>query len=113
MEVEVEIRSQASPSASANRTIGSLKNVSLAGLYCTVKAPAPFQSGDQVICSLSIPPQHARQFPFTRILGRGWILRLDAVPSGRRAGENQGANALIGVAIAFSPNVTALGTVDN
>ncbi len=91
---------------------GQVKNVSLEGVLCHVKAPCALAKGDTVACSLSIPADQTRWFPFNRLLGNGLIVRVEPVASGRRAGENPSTEQLLGLAVAFAPNVTALGTID-
>ena len=89
--------------------VGQVKNVSLSGAYCHVKAPCLLKTGEHVVCSIRIPSEQTRRFPFTRILSKGWVLRSEPVPVGRRAGESHDEQ-LLGLALAFSPDVTALGT---
>ena len=86
LDVPIEIR-QGPASESHQPVVGQVKNVSLTGVYFHVKTPCALQTGEQVTCSIHIPPEHSRWFPFTRILGKGWIMRSEPVPVGRRAGE--------------------------
>ena len=113
LDVPVTIRSTDQEGAkNAEAITGQVKNVSLAGVYCYVNAPCPVQIGEQVVCSISVPPEQARLFPFTRLLGRGWVARLEPVMKGRRAGETSSGEQLLGMAVAFTPDVTALGTIE-
>ncbi len=96
----------------AGTLIGQVKNVSLAGVYCYMAAPCPLKVGEQVVCTISVPPEQARQFPFTRLLGKGWVARLEPIMKGRRTGESPSEDQLLGLAIAFTPDVTALGTIE-
>ncbi len=91
---------------------GIAKNVSLAGVYCLVDAPCPLQAEDSITCFVTIPPEQARVFPFTRLVGRAWVIRQDPVAESRRAGDLQGEKPKVGLAIAFAPDVTALGTIE-
>ena len=114
LDVTVEIRPAGAgqePSAFPPLT-GEVKNISLAGVYAHVKAPCPLQPGQHIICSIHVPPEQARWFPFARILGKGWVIRLDPVQVGRRAGEAMPEDQLLGLAIAFAPDVTALATLE-
>lgn len=104
--------SQPSPPSETVVT-GQAKNVSLAGVYCYAKSPCPLKAGERVTCSVAIPPEQARLFPFTRLVGQGWVVRVDPIPMGRRAGENPSEEDLLGLAVAFTPDVTALGTVEH
>jgi hypothetical protein len=110
LEVPVSIRTL-DQGASAAPVIGQVKDVSLAGLYCYFKDPCPFASGERVACSISVPPEQARSFPFTRLAGKGWVVRREPLQPGRREGESQPGESLVGLAVAFMPDVTALGTV--
>lgn len=89
-----------------------VKNASLAGVYCYVKDGYSLKPGDQVVCSLAIPAEQLRLFPFTRLLGKGRVVRVEPIPTGRRAGESPSDQKLFGAAIAFAPDITALGTLD-
>lgn len=94
--------------------IGQVKDVSLAGVFCYVKAPCALQVGEQVVCSVAIPQEQARWFPFNRILGKGWVARLKPIPMGRRGGDRLGTEPeeeILGLAVAFHPDVSALGTI--
>jgi len=112
LDVPVSIRSPDGEQAETTPVIGQIKNVSLAGVYCHLKAPCPFKPGDQLICSITIPPEQARLFPFTRLFGKGWVGRLEPIRMGRREGETPSGEELVGLAIVFSPDVTALGSVE-
>ena len=111
LDVPVSIRSM-EQEQSASPVVGQVKDVSLAGVYCYLKDPLPFKPGELVVCSIAIPPEQTRLFPFSRILGKGWIVRAEPVPLGRREGERPPEEELIGVAVAFTPEVSALGTLE-
>lgn len=97
--------------ASAEPVIGQVKDISLTGVFCYTKAPRFLKLGEVVICSITIPPEQARLFPFTRVLGKGWVTRLEPLLVGRREGERQPEEALLALAVAFSPDVAVLGTI--
>jgi hypothetical protein len=109
--------------------IGRIVNVSLNGAYAMVPAPVSLKAGSSIAFSVSIPQEASRQFPFVRLLGKGWIIRIDKHPDGqphrRKAAHAHskesstslnlqdvlGSGEEAGVAIAFTRNVTALGAV--
>ena len=111
LDVPVMIRSVEEGGSGAEVT-GQVKDVSLAGVYCHIKAPSPLKPGEQVTCSVAIPPEQVRWFPFTRLTGRAWIVRIQSIQGGRREGEAPSGEQLLGVAIAFTPDVTALGSIE-
>ena len=112
VDVPVAIRPVSPDEQPANSLItGQVKNVSLAGVYCYAKAPCPLKTGERVACSIVIPPEQTRAFPFARLVGDGWVVRVEPVPAGRRAGENPTDEQVLGLAVAFTPDVTALGTI--
>ena len=113
IDVPVSIRASASEEPSQPTITGQVKNLSLAGVYCYTKSPCALQPGAPVSCAIAIPPEQARAFPFTRIAGKGWVVRVESIPAGRRAGENPTDEGLIGLAVAFTPDVTALGAVEH
>ncbi len=109
--VDVAIRPQDGGEAPEAVITGAVKDISLAGVYCYTKIPCTLKPGDGVICSVSVPPEQARGFPFSRLLSKGWVVRVEPVQAGRRAGEEQSTESLCGLAVAFAPDVTALGTI--
>ena len=92
--------------------IGEAKNVSLAGVLCHVQAPCALTPGQSVMCTVEIPEELVKRFPFARLTGRGSVVRLEPVPAGRRAEDNRSEKQLIGLAIAFASDVTALGAME-
>lgn len=110
VDVTVEVRPQRDGEL-GEAIEGQVKNVSLAGLLCYVQAPCALQVGDRVVCGMTIPESQTRYFPFTRLHGKGWLVRIDQINSGRRAGEVPEGEHWIGLAIAFAPDVTALGSI--
>ena len=111
VDVPVAIRPGGAGSASAALIEGQVKDISLAGFYCYMKAPCALKPGDMVSCSMTIPQEQARWFPFTRVVGKGSVMRIEPVPMGRRAGDTPSEEELVGAAIAFTPDVTALGSI--
>lgn len=109
LDVPVSIR-PATQDASAEPVVGHVKDVSLAGVFCYVKAPCPLEVNTPVIFSIAIPFEQLRAFPFTRLLGKGRIVRTEPIPVGRRSGEDQAGEPLQGLALEFAPNVTALAS---
>ncbi len=110
VDVAVEIRPQRDGGL-GEPIAGQVKNVSLAGVLSYVQAPCALQAGDQVVCSMTIPESQNRFFPFTRLHGKGWVVRIDEIASGRRAGDVPEGEQWLGLAIAFAPDVTALGSI--
>lgn len=108
----VEIRGLDAAASSAEPLIGRTDNVSLAGVYAKVPVPFPWAEGSVVSCSVTLPREATRQFPFTRLSGTGRVVRVfpaREVAAGRTEATSQSAE--VGVAIAFSSGVTALGTI--
>ena len=105
--VQVEIRTidpQGLPSTTP--LTGHARNVSLAGVYAMVPGPVVLEPGTVVSCSVNVPLSVAKQFPFSRLLGKGWVVRTHPAEK-----EDVNGQPEVGVAIAFTGNITALGTV--
>ena len=115
LDVTIAIRPLEEEDGASNTVIeGKIKNVSLAGALCYVPTPCPLKTGQAVICSVTIPLEQARIFPFARINGKGWIVRIAPVAAGRRSGDfAQQGEQFLSVAVAFAPAVTALGTLEH
>ncbi len=111
LDVPVTIR-PVTEDASAEPVIGHVKDVSLAGVFCYVKAPCPLEPNTPVIFSITVPFEQVRTFPFTRLLGKGRVIRTEPIPVGRRSGELQGGEPLQGLALEFAPDVTALASAE-
>ncbi len=99
--VSVTLRPAGKDPSSAPQIVGESKDIGLAGAYIKVKAPFQLPVGTTVSYSVDIPASQQRQFPFTRLLGTGWIVRVDSEPDGKD----------VGVAIAFPSNATVLSAV--
>lgn len=111
IDVPVEIQTVAGEGEPAAVVTGQVKNISLAGVYGYTKAPCPLKPGEQIHCTITIPPEQTRLFPFARLVGKGWVRRVEPVKSGRRAEDHRTDGELLGFAVAFAPDVTALGTI--
>lgn len=114
-EVRVQIRPYTDGSAEpvlSQPITGQLKNVSLAGFFCYVKQPCELQTGQLIAASIELGPEQRRLFPFSGLFGKGWVIRQDTIARGRRAGELHNDEHLIGLAVAFAPDVAALGMIE-
>ncbi len=109
--VDVAIRPQEAGAARESAVTGAVKDISLAGVYCYAPSPCPLKPGAAVVCEVTVPVEHTRQFPFSRILSRGWVVRVEPVPTGRREHDLPPGDARVGIAVAFTPDVKAFGTV--
>lgn len=78
-------------------------NISLAGVYFQADEPEGFRVNDVVMASVAIPEAQRRAFPFTRLAGRGRVVRVHKLPD---ASASQ--RARIGVALEFGEDLTAL-----
>ena len=101
--VEARLRSLNGSGQSVSPVIGRAKDVSLAGVYAFFPAPFPFSAGAAVSFEVEIPPEHAKQFPFVRLLGKGWVVR---VTPGEEPSQ-------VGVAIAFTGDTTTLSAIQS
>ncbi len=82
------------------------RNLGLAGVYFETNKPEGYQAGDVVIASVSIPEPETRRFPFTRLAGRGRIVRVIELSRSGPTVEMQ-----FGIALEFAQDVTALTAV--
>ena len=113
LEVPVTIRPVGpQEDAKAPSLVGETRNVSLAGVLCQVEAPCALTPGQSVMCTVEIPEELVKRFPFARLTGRGSVIRVEPVQEGRRAEDNRSEKQLIGLAIAFASDVTALGAME-
>jgi hypothetical protein len=112
LDVGVEIRPIDGENEKKPSITGQVKNVSLAGVYCYIKEACTLKKGEQVVCSIIVPQEQFRLFPFSRLISKGWVIRCEPVKAGKRAGESSIPDEqLHGLAVAFAPNVTALGII--
>ncbi len=81
------------------------KEVSLTGLYFEheTEGPSEYQMNDVVVASVSVSDPQRREFPFSRLAGRGRIVRVDSLADGKT-----GARKRFGIALEFGSDVTAL-----
>lgn len=87
-----------SPPAHAHTT----KNLSLTGVYFETDDKPPFAVNEMVIASVVVPEAQRRDFPFTRLSGKGRVVRVQALD------EEDPARTRYGIALEFSHDVTAL-----
>ena len=113
LDVAVDIRPAGQRDPTISAISGQVKDVSLAGVYCFVSAPCQLKAGDEVNCSISIPEEQSRVFPFSRVLGRGCVVRVDPNPAPAREASGESrigeGEPLVGLALSFAPDVMALG----
>jgi hypothetical protein len=93
------LRSDGQPSSQHNTS-----NISLVGAYFEIEAPGALALNSQVMASVAIPEADRRTFPFTRLAGRGRVVRIDELPP-------QDGSPRYGVALEFSNDLTALTAV--
>lgn len=79
------------------------RNIGLTGVYFEADAAIDhtFSVNDVVSASVSVPEAQRREFPFTRVIGRGRVVRVTEVPA-------PGQGKRIGIALEFGNDVTAL-----
>lgn len=112
--IEAPVVIRATDEKGAEVVTGHVKNVSLAGLLCHVNAPCSLAPGQAVTSSLSVSEEQARLFPFARLLGRGWVTRVEPIVTGKRAGEPASQDdSPVSVTVAFTPDLTALGMLES
>ena len=80
------------------------KNISLHGLY--FETDESYALNDVVVTSVSIPEASLHTFPFTRVLGRSRVVRVDRPSDQEARGQQQ-----TGVALQFLDNVTVLTAI--
>ena len=79
------------------------KNISLGGAYFEAASGEGFSINAPIVVSVSIPIAETRRFPFTRLAGRGRVVRMYELPSQEVGGQKR-----FGIALEFSDDVTAL-----
>ena len=82
------------------------KNVSLAGVYFETEEGHPYTDNDMVMASVSIPEANAREFPFTRLAGRGRVVRIEPIPQ-----QEPSRSKRFGIALEFGHDLTALSAI--
>ena len=81
---------------------GETKDVSLAGVYFTTPAWQDVQPQEILTVSVSVPREQSRDFPFSRLAGRGRVVRVDAL-SGETPDERR-----LGIAVEFAEDLSIL-----
>lgn len=99
LDLPIELHPLEAQGKKAARFTGRTKDVGLAGVLAVMPASFPLAAGAAVGVSVTVPPESSRQFPFSKLVGRGWIVRV--MP----------ASTEVGVAIALTSDVAALGTL--
>ena len=80
------------------------KNVGLSGVY--FETDNPYALNEVMVASLSVPESERRQFPFTRLMGRGRVVRVQELSQADRDGRKR-----FGVALEFGADLTALTAI--
>src|SRR3989338_971098 len=79
------------------------KNISLGGAYFEAASGEGFSVHAPIVVSVSIPIAQTRRVPFTRLAGRGRVVRMYELPSQEVGGQKR-----FGIALEFNDDVTAL-----
>ena len=82
---------------------GLMKNLSTDGVYFTILPWRPLTSHDVLAFSISIPSEQPRAFPFSRLAGRGRVVRAQESPQADEFGRKQ-----LGLALEFGEEVMKL-----
>lgn len=82
---------------------GVAKNLSLAGVYFTTVGWHELTADEIITVSVSVPPEKVRNFPFSRLAGRGRVVRVEELAKVASEGP-----ALFGVALEFGEDLTVL-----
>ena len=82
------------------------KNVSLAGVYFETEEGHPYTENEMVMVSVSNPEANVREFPFTRLAGRGRVVRIEPLPQ-----QEASRTKRVGIALEFSHDLTALSAI--
>lgn len=78
------------------------QNVSLAGVYFETEQSPALNKNDVVVTSVSISPSQTRDFPFSRLAGKGRVVRVEEIK------DPSGQSKRFGVALEFGEDMTAL-----
>ena len=82
---------------------GVAKNLSLAGVYFTTAGWQELAEDEVMTISVSIPPEQVRHFPFSRLAGRGRVVRVEELAKVATSGPT-----MYGVALEFGEDLTVL-----
>ena len=94
---------RADAAASEDFTDAVTKNISLGGLYFEAEGDERYALHEPVTISVSIPKNESQAFPFTRLVGRSRVVRVETVPSEAGAGRQRR-----GVALEFGKEILVL-----
>lgn len=84
---------------------GVTKNISLAGVYFTTSAWPTIDQHESLMVSVAVPRERAREFPFSRLAGRGRVVRVEGLTNAPESGPRH-----YGVAVEFGDDLTVLTT---
>ena len=87
LEVPIEVREIGARGRPAQTCLGRARNVSLVGCYALLPASSAWAVGTPVSCTVTIPQELTQQFPFVRLVGKGWIVRVSTPSRQRRASD--------------------------
>ena len=82
---------------------GVARNLSLAGVYFTTAGWHELEADEVMTISVSVPPEKVRNFPFSRLAGRGRVVRVDELAKVASEGPT-----LFGIALEFGEDLTVL-----
>ena len=77
-----------------------------AGVYFETEEGHPYTSNDIVLASVSVPEERTREFPFTRLAGRGRVVRVEEIAPRGESGRKR-----FGIALEFGQDLTALSAI--
>jgi c-di-GMP-binding flagellar brake protein YcgR len=92
-----------SEGSSAEFKEGVAKDLSLAGMYFTTAGWNELRADEIMTLSVSVPSDKLRNFPFSRLAGRGRVVRVEELAKVADSGPT-----LYGVAIEFGQDLTVL-----
>ncbi len=81
------------------------RDVSLAGLYFETEHGDRLSANDIILASIAIPEPQTRAFPFTRLSGRGRVVRVHELST------QDAERKRFGVAVEFMEDLTALSAI--
>ena len=93
---------RAQPGEPGEFQAGTAKDVSIAGVYFTTSAWTQVDPQEVMTVSISVPREQSRDFPFSRLVGRGRVVRVQPIK-----GETSDSSQL-GVALEFGDDLTIL-----
>ena len=82
---------------------GLIQNLGMAGVYFTILPWRPLTNRDALAFSISVPPEQQRAFPFSRLAGRGRVVRTEELPPADELSRKR-----LGLALEFGKEVTTL-----